>query len=225
MGRIHAIVVLGSHSGPMHLKELPAIIPKAAFKAHSLQGAKPLQRHSQEDQAMRVKKVVTINRSPAELYEFWHNFENLPRFMRHLESVQVTGNGRSHWKVKAPAGQTVEWDAQVTEDEPNKVIGWHSLEGADVPNSGTVRFTPATGGRGTWVQVDLDYDPPAGKAGALVAKLFGEEPDKQLYDDLHAFKQVMELGEVVLSEATIETTHLVQRPGQPPEKVPATAKR
>ena len=170
---------------------------------------------------MKVKKVVTINRSPEELYNFWHNFENLPRFMRHLESVQVAGNGRSHWRVKAPAEQTVEWDAEVVEDRPNELIAWRSLEGADVENSGTVRFTPATGGRGTWVQVELEYDPPAGKAGALVAKMFGEEPEKQLYDDLHAFKQVMELGEVVLSEATIDSTHLVQRPGQPPEMSPA----
>jgi uncharacterized membrane protein len=174
-----------------------------------------------EDKTMRVKKVVTVDSSPQELYSFWHNFENLPRFMRHLEAVQVTGEGRSHWKGKAPAGQTVEWDAEVTEDEPNRLIGWHSLEGADVQNSGTVRFTPATGGRGTWVQVDLDYDPPGGKAGALVAKIFGEEPEKQLYDDLRAFKQVMELGEVVLSEATIESTHLGQRPGRPVETSPA----
>jgi len=166
---------------------------------------------------MNVKKVVTINRSPEELYNFWHNFENLPRFMRHLEAVQVTGPGQSHWKTKGPAGQMVEWDAEIIEDRPNELIAWRSLEGATVPNSGMVRFTRATGGRGTWVQVALEYDPPGGPAGALVAKLFGEEPEKQVYDDLHAFKQVMELGEIVLSDATIESTHLVQRPGQPPE--------
>jgi uncharacterized membrane protein len=170
---------------------------------------------------MNVKKVVTVNRSPEELYNFWHNFENLPRFMRHLESVQVTGPSQSHWKTKGPAGQMVEWDAEITEDQPNELIGWRSLEGADVPNSGTVRFTPAPGGRGTWVQVALEYDPPGGKAGALVAKLFGEEPEKQVYDDLRAFKQVMEVGEIVLSEATIESTHLVQHPGQAPETAPA----
>jgi uncharacterized membrane protein len=170
---------------------------------------------------MEVKKVVTVNGSPAELYQFWHDFENLPRFMRHLEAVQVTGPGRSHWRTKGPAGQTVEWDAEITEDRPNELIAWRSLEGAAVPNSGMVSFTPATGGRGTWVKVVLHYDPPGGKAGALVAKLFGEEPEKQVYDDLHAFKQVMEVGEIVLSEATIESTHLVQRPGQAPEQVPA----
>lgn len=170
---------------------------------------------------MKVKKVVTIDRSPEELYRFWHNFENLPRFMRHLESVEVTGNGRSRWKVKGPAGKSVEWDAEVTDDQPNKSISWRSLEGADVPNSGTVRFTPATGGRGTWVQVEFEYDPPGGKAGMWVAKIFGEDPEKQVFDDMHAFKQVMELGEVVLSDATIESTHILQSPGQPPETAPA----
>ncbi|MEO8285994.1 MAG: SRPBCC family protein [Chloroflexota bacterium] len=164
---------------------------------------------------MKVKKVVTINGTQEEAYNFWHNFENLPRFMRHLESVNVAGNGISHWKVKAPAGQTVEWDAETVEDRPNELIAWRSLEGADVKNSGVVRFKRATGDRGTWIDVELDYDPPAGKAGVLVAKIFGEEPEKQLYDDLRAFKQVMELGEVVLSEATIDSTHLVQDPGQP----------
>ncbi|HUS15005.1 MAG TPA: SRPBCC family protein [Chloroflexia bacterium] len=166
---------------------------------------------------MIVKKVVTIDRSPAELYSFWHNFEQLPRFMRHLEAVQVTGPGRSHWVAKGPAGKTVEWDAEITDDQPNERIAWRSLEGADVPNAGSVRFTPATGGRGTWVQVELEYDPPGGKAGALVAKIFGEEPEKQVYDDLRAFKQVMEVGEIVLSDATLDSTHLVQRPGQPAE--------
>lgn len=169
---------------------------------------------------MKVKRVATINRSPVEIYNFWHNFENLPRFMRHLESVRVTTAGRSHWKTKAPAGQTVEWDAEVTEDRPNELIAWRSLEGADVPNSGRVRFTTATGGRGTWVDVELEYDPPGGKAGHLVAKIFGESPEKQLFDDLLAFKQVMELGEVVLSEATVDSTNLVQRPGLPPETAP-----
>ena len=173
---------------------------------------------------MKVKKVITINGTAAELYSFWHNFENLPRFMRHLESVQVTGDGRSHWKAKAPAKQTVEWDAAVIDDRPNELIAWRSLDGADIDNSGSVRFTPATGGRGTVVTVELEYDAPGGKAGALVAKLFGEEPDQQVYDDLRAFKQVMELGEVVLSEATLEGTRMPQRPGQPPETWPLPKK-
>jgi uncharacterized membrane protein len=172
---------------------------------------------AKEDIAVNVKKVITVERSPEELYSFWHNFENLPRFMRHLEAVQVTGPRRSHWKAKAPAGQTVEWDAEVVEDRPNEMIAWRSLEGAQVENSGSVRFVPATGGRGTWVQVELEYDPSGGKAGALVAKLFGEEPEQQVQDDLRAFKQVVETGEVVLSESILDGGRLAKRPAQPPE--------
>ena len=165
---------------------------------------------------MKVKKSVTINRPADELYSFWHDFRNLPAFMRHLESVQPVGNNRSHWKAKAPAGKTVEWDAEITEDRPNELIAWRSLEGADVPNSGLVRFTPATGGRGTQVSVEMTYDPPGGKVGVAIAKVFGEDPELQVQDDLRAFKQVVEIGEVVLSEGTLVGTQIVQRPAQPP---------
>ncbi|MGB7923327.1 MAG: SRPBCC family protein, partial [Pyrinomonadaceae bacterium] len=166
--------------------------------------------------AIQVKKSIAINRSPEELYSFWRDFENLPRFMNHLESVRTTGEGRSHWVAKAPAGTTVEWDAEITEDRPNELIAWRSLEGSDVANSGSVRFERATGGRGTFVRVEIDYDPPGGVIGAGIAKLFGEEPEQQVGADLRRFKQVMETGEVVLSDATLPGTGLTeQRPGQP----------
>jgi uncharacterized membrane protein len=164
----------------------------------------------------RVNKSIVINSSPEELYQFWHDFENLPRFMHHLESVRVTGDGRSHWVAKAPAGASVEWDAEVTEDRPNELIAWRSLEGADVYNRGSVRFERAPGGRGTIVRVEIDYDPPGGGLGAAVAKLFGEEPEQQVGSDLRRFKQVIETGEVVLSEGTIHGTGATeQRPGRP----------
>jgi uncharacterized membrane protein len=153
--------------------------------------------------AIRVRKSVVINRSPEELYRFWHDFQNLPRFMLHLESVKVTGEGRSHWVAKGPAGSTVEWDAEITEDRPAELIAWRSLEGSDVDNAGSVRFERATGGRGTIVRVEVEYNPPGGVVGAAVAKLFGEEPDVQISDDLRRFKQVVETGEVVISEATV----------------------
>ena len=123
--------------------------------------------------------------------------------MKHLESVTEMGNGRSHWKAKAPAGSSVEWDAEITADQPNELIAWHSLGDADVSNSGMVRFTEAPGDRGTEVHVDLRYDPPGGAIGALFAKMFGEEPGGQIADDLRRFKQVMEIGEVMLSDATV----------------------
>lgn len=149
---------------------------------------------------IKVEKSVTVNRSPEELYRFWRNFENLPRFMNHLESVKDTGAGRSHWVAKAPAGKTVEWDAEVYNEKENELIAWRSLEGADVDNAGSVRFEPATGGRGTVVRVTLKYDPPGGALGALVAKLFGEEPSQQIEEDLRRFKQVMEAGEAATTE-------------------------
>jgi uncharacterized membrane protein len=149
---------------------------------------------------IKVEKSVTVNKSPEELYRFWQNFENLPKFMNHLESVKESGEGRSHWVAKAPAGKTVEWDAEIYNEKENELIAWRSLEGADVDNAGSVRFEPATGGRGTVVRVTLKYDPPGGALGALVAKLFGEEPSQQIEEDLRRFKQVMEAGEA----ATIE---------------------
>ncbi len=107
---------------------------------------------------MEVKKAITVNRSREELYQFWHDFANLPRFMEHLTSVQVTGEKQSHWTAKAPAGTAVEWDAEVVEDRPNELIAWRSLAGASVDNAGTVRFATAPGGRGTEVRVELRYD-------------------------------------------------------------------
>ena len=152
---------------------------------------------------IHVRRSITIGRPREEVYSFWHDFENLPRFMKHLESVTVQGNGRSHWKAKAPAGSSVEWDAEVTADQPNELIAWHSLANADVSNSGMVRFANAPGDRGTEVHVDLRYDPPGGALGALFAKLFGEEPGGQIADDLRRLKQVLEIGEVTLSNATV----------------------
>ena len=147
------------------------------------------------NRGIKVEKAVTINRSPEELYRFWSNFENLPRFMSHLESVRDTGQGRSHWVAKAPAGTTVEWDAEVFNIKANELIAWRSLEGADVDSAGSVRFERAPGGRGTEVRVSLKYDPPGGALGAVFARLFGEEPAQQIEEDLRHFKQAMEAGE------------------------------
>jgi uncharacterized membrane protein len=140
-----------------------------------------------------------IAKPRAELYAFWHNFENLPRFMDHLMAVRVESPSRSHWKAKAPAGQTVEWDAELVNDVPDTIIAWKSVGDAAVPNAGAVNFSDAPGGRGTIVKVTLDYEPPAGKLGAAVARLFGEEPDKQVRDDLRRFKQLMETGDITRS--------------------------
>jgi uncharacterized membrane protein len=163
---------------------------------------------------VHVVETVTIKRPRHEVYGFWHNFENLPRFMAHLESVQVLDEKRSHWKAKAPADTTVEWDAETIEDRPNELISWRSLPGSEIPNSGTVQFKDAPGNRGTEVRVELEYQPPGGKIGALFAKLFGEEPKQQVKGDLRRFKQVLEIGEIVHSDASI---HEGAHPAQPPE--------
>lgn len=163
-----------------------------------------------------MRKSLIINRTPEEIYQFWRDFENLPRFMPHLESVQVTGEGRSHWVAKAPAGTSVEWDAEVTEDRPNELISWRSLEGADVDNSGTVRFERATGNRGTVVKIDISYNPPGGVIGTAFAKLMGEEPGAKALESLRCLKQLMETGEVVISDGTVwDNGLLTQRPAQP----------
>jgi uncharacterized membrane protein len=158
--------------------------------------------------------AITINRTPEELYRFWRDFRNLPRFMEHLESVEVIDEKRSHWKAKAPAGTTVEWDAEIVEETPNELISWRSLEGSTVENYGTVRFTRAPGDRGTEVRVEVEYNPPAGALGAAIAKLFGEAPEQQIKGDLCRFKQVMETGEVVKSDSSI---YRGPHPAQPPE--------
>jgi uncharacterized membrane protein len=166
----------------------------------------------------QVRKSLIINRTPEELYQFWRNFENLPQFMPYLESVTVTGDTRSHWVAKAPAGTSVEWDAEITEDRPNELISWRSLEGADVDNSGTVHFVPAAGNRGTVVKVDIAYNPPGGVIGAAVAKLMGEDPGAQALESLRCLKQLMEAGEVVISDGTVwDNGLLTQRPAQPVE--------
>ena len=148
---------------------------------------------------IHVQKSVTIDKSAAELYSFWRNFENLPQIMNHLESVTNTGEKTSHWKAKAPLDTSVEWDAELTSDVENEKIGWKSSEISDIRNSGTVEFLPTTN-RGTIVRVTLTYEPPAGYAGSLVAKLFGEEPSQQVAEDLRRFKSLMETGMIIKVE-------------------------
>jgi len=151
--------------------------------------------------AIRVAQSVTINRSPEELYRFWRNFQNLPRFMKHLESVRETSDRRSsHWVAKARAGAKIEWGAEITEDRPNELIAWRSLEGSDIDCVGSVRFERAPGGRGTIVKVEMRYSPPAGRLGAIAAKFLGEGPGWRIKDDLRRFKQMMEVGEIITTE-------------------------
>jgi uncharacterized membrane protein len=146
-------------------------------------------------QGTKVEERVTINRPVLEVYRFWRNFENLPRFMDHLESVTVIDDTRSHWVAKGPAGTRVEWDAVIHQEFDDELIAWRSLPGSEINNAGSVHFTPSPDGRGTDVRVVLSYEPPAGKLGVAVAKLLGEEPSRQVADDLRRLKQVMDTGD------------------------------
>lgn len=152
-------------------------------------------------EGIRIEKSVTINKSPEELYQFWRNFENLPRFMDHLESVSILDDDLSHWVVKAPAGMNVEWDAQIINEKENEMIAWRSLEGATIPNAGSVHFKAAPEGRGTILKVEINYDAPGGAVTAAIAKLFGGEPGQQVQEDLRRLKQILETGEATIAEA------------------------
>lgn len=145
---------------------------------------------------MKIDRAITINRPRAEIYQYWRSLEHLPLFMHHLESVTVdAGNPkRSHWVAKAPLDNRVEWDAEIVSDRENELITWSSLPNAQIDNRGSVTFRDAPGDRGTEVLVNLVYDAPGGKAGALIARLLGEEPEVQIRDDLRRFKQIMEVG-------------------------------
>ncbi len=156
--------------------------------------------------------AITINRPPQEVYRYWRDLRNLPRFMAHLESVQVSDERHSHWVARGPAGMTVAWDARIIVDLPDKRIAWRSLENSQVHNTGEVRFKAAPAGRGTEVHVRIAYAPPGGALGSGVASLFGREPGQQIRGDLYRFKQVMETGEVLHSDSSI---HRGLHPAQP----------
>jgi uncharacterized membrane protein len=159
-----------------------------------------------------VSKSITVNRPPADVYARFRNLERLPRFMSHLESVTVHSDKHSTWRAKAPLGTTVEWEAEITTDVPSTLIAWRSLPGATIQNEGSVSFRPAPGDRGTEIHVHLKYQAPGGAVGRAIALLFGEEPGVQVAADLRRFKQMMEVGDVVDSDASV---HQGPHPGRP----------
>jgi uncharacterized membrane protein len=170
---------------------------------------------------LELRASITVNRPPEAVYRFWRDLQNLPSFMLHLQSVTETQDGLSQWVANAPIKSSVRWEAELTGDEPGERISWRSLPGGDVDNSGTVHFAPAPGDRGTEVKVVMHYDVPGGRLGRAVAKLLGEEPGQQVRDDLRRFKQVMETGDIVRSDALPRGTEaghqFLQRKAQPTE--------
>lgn len=152
--------------------------------------------HLSGSRGVNVEHSVTIDRPRAEVYRFWRQLENLPRFMDHLESVDVIDQRRSRWVARGPGGMRVSWDAEIINEMPEDTIAWASLPGSQVNTAGSVTFDEAPGGRGTEVRVRLQYNPPAGKVGAAAAWLTGEAPSQQIREDLRRFKAIIEAGGV-----------------------------
>jgi uncharacterized membrane protein len=171
---------------------------------------------AQADQPIEAAAAVTIGRSIEEVYDFWSDLEMFPRFLRHLDSVTDLGSGRSRWSVKGPGGVLVDWEAEITADQAGRRISWRSLPGSGIRNRGTVRFEHAPAARGTEVHVEIAYWPPAGELGHAAATLFGRSPRQQLREGLRRIKQLLEVGEISLSDGPG-----LSRPAQPVRSVDA----
>jgi uncharacterized membrane protein len=148
------------------------------------------------DEGVRVDRAITIERPVAEVYGLWRRLENLPRFMRHLESVTVKDNLHSHWVIKGFGGKKLEWDSEIIEQRENEMISWRSAPNADIDNAGSVWFTPVPGGNGTVVRVEIKYVPPGGKPGASISKLFRKDADSEIAEDLNRLKSLLETGQL-----------------------------
>ena len=149
---------------------------------------------------IRARASVTIRQPREKVFEFMKQFENLPRVMRHVKSVERLAEGRSRWTAGGPAGSRVEWDAEIINEVPNALIAWKSLPGSDVGQAGSIRFKDAPANRGTEVRVELQYSPPAGVVGAYIARFFGREPEQEIVADLQRLKQYLECDEVANTE-------------------------
>jgi uncharacterized membrane protein len=154
------------------------------------------------DEGVRVDKAIMIERPISYVYSFWRHFQNLPGFMRHLESVTIQDEMHSHWAVRTICGKILEWDAEIIEQRENEMISWRSAPGADVDNAGSVWFTRAPDGNGTHVRVELKYVPPSGKAGAFFAKILGEDADSEIEEDLQRLKALLEKGQMPARNAS-----------------------
>jgi uncharacterized membrane protein len=148
------------------------------------------------NRGIHVRESIRLEKPVADVYRFWRNLENLPRFMTHLKRVKDLGSGHSHWEASGPADATIEWNAEIINEVEGKVIGWRSLPGSDVVTAGSVNFSSVRDGRSTQIAVHLQYEPPAGRAGALLSRILGRDPASMIREDLRRLKQLLEAGEV-----------------------------
>ena len=187
-------------------EDLATTVPKVAHPGRTAGG-------------LRIRKSVTVNRPVEEVYGFWRNFENLPQFMKHLDSVRNTGEGRSHWRARSPGdAAAVDWDVEVVEDRANELIAWRILGVSEISGTGRVRFVAAPGERGTEIHAEFEYAPPGGPVGAKVARFLRDIPGVKLENELNLLKQILETGEIVNSDASIFKGPHPARPLAPGEK-------
>lgn len=165
---------------------------------------------------IRLTRAVTVATDPESAYRTWRDLPGLPRFMGHLMSVEETGPRTSRWTASAPGGGTVSWNAEIVDDVPGERLAWRALPDSEVAHDGEVVFRSAPRDLGTEVHATIRYQPPAGALGATIARLTGEEPRQQLFDDLQRFRQLIETGTVTRSDASLAGRRLPQRPAQPP---------
>ncbi len=171
--------------------------------------------------ALEYDKAVHVLAPPDEVYAFWANYANFPRFMAHLKEVRDLGGGRSHWVAEGPGGVPVSWDAEITECVPNKVLGWRSLPGSQVRTQGVVRFDSNPDGS-TRVGIRLCYSPPAGMLGHFIASIFGADPKHEMDEDLVRFKSLIEIGKTRAHGSAVTVDELkptsvpLLRPTAPP---------
>ena len=185
--------VVAASSAPLLYRGLTGHWP---FMANGLNADGQSRRALGGNRGVHVRESIRLEMPVADAYRFWRRLENLPRFMTHLDRVTQTSYDTSHWVAAGPAGLPVEWNAEIINEVENKVLAWRSLPGSDIVTAGSVNFDPVRGGRSTQVSVHLQYSPPAGKAGALIASLFGREPSQTIREDLRHFKQLLEAGEI-----------------------------
>ena len=146
------------------------------------------------DQTIDFSKSIHIDAAPEEVYDLWSNYENFPQFMSHVVEVRDLGRDRSHWVVRGPGGSEYSWNSVLTEQDRPHRLAWRSEAGADIPQSGAIRFEPHRGG--TRVTVRMSYTPPAGVLGHGLASLLGSDPKAQMDDDLGRMKAFIERGAV-----------------------------
>jgi uncharacterized membrane protein len=151
-----------------------------------------------------AEAAFRVNATAADAYRLWRDFSNLPRFMAHLESVQVLDDRRSEWVAKGPMNSQVRWQAEITEDQPDRRISWKSLPGSQIANRGWVDFQPDPQGRGCLVRAHVAYADPLGAAGHALATALGKHPSFMVKEDLRRFKALLETGE---TPTTVGQTH------------------